>query len=116
MTGASICREHSLAAATLFAQAPIIGAQQEEVAMAENIGRMLMKAAREMGAEDLRLEHGGRHPRVTGRIGERPFMYVVPGSSSDWRAGRNALSGLRRLIGYEKPKADKDGPAKGRSR
>jgi hypothetical protein len=74
--------------------------------MAEQIGKMLLKAARGMGAEDLRLEHGGKHPRVTGRIGDRPFMYVVPGSSSDWRAGRNALSGLRRLLGYERPRSE----------
>lgn len=84
--------------------------------MAEQIGQMLMKAAREMGAEDLRLERGGKHPRLSGRFNDRAFMYVVPGSSSDWRAGRNALSGLRRLIGYEKPKSNKDRPAKGRSR
>lgn len=74
--------------------------------MAEQIGQMLLKAAREMGAEDLRLEHGGKHPRVTGRIGERTFKYVVPGSCSDWRAGRNALSGLRRLLGYQRPQAE----------
>ncbi|MGM0743534.1 MAG: hypothetical protein ACQEVT_18410 [Pseudomonadota bacterium] len=84
--------------------------------MAEQIGQMLMKAAREMGAEELRLEHGSKHPRLIGRFNDRAFMYVVPGSSSDWRAGRNALSGLRRLIGYEKPKPNKDGSAKGRSR
>lgn len=85
--------------------------------MAEKIGQMLKKAADEMGAEDVRLEQGGKHPRVTGRIGERPFMYVVPGSSSDWRAGRNALCGLRRLLGYERPRpASKDGSGKTRNR
>ena len=66
--------------------------------MAERIGPTLLKAAREMGAEDLRIEQGGKHPRVVGRIGEHRFMYVVSGSSSDWRAGRNALCGLRRLL------------------
>ena len=71
--------------------------------MAERIGPKLLKAAREMGAADVRLEWGGKHPRVTGRIKERRFMYVVPNSTSDWRAGRNALAGLRRLLGYKRP-------------
>ena len=85
--------------------------------MAEKIGQMLKKAANEMGAEDVRLEQGGKHPRVTGRIGERSFMYVVPGSSSDWRAGRNALCGLRRLLGYERPQSSsKGGPGKAHHR
>ena len=44
LTGAQVRREQSVAAATLSAQAPAIGAEQEEVAMAEQIGQVLISS------------------------------------------------------------------------
>ena len=71
--------------------------------MAERIAPKLLKVARAMGARDVRLEWGGKHPRLIGQIQERRFMYVFSNAASDWRAGRNALAGLRRLLDGKRP-------------
>ena len=83
--------------------------------MADDIGKALIRRAREWGAVDVRIEHGGKHPRLVGHHKGVAFMFVFPGSTGDRRAALNCLCNLRRVLGVERE--DKPGcrPAKRRS-
>ncbi len=52
------------------------------------------------GAERVRLEHHGRHPRIVFRWQGADAFYVLPGSPGDSARGRqNTISDLRRRLG-----------------
>jgi hypothetical protein len=70
--------------------------------MTDRIGPVLLAEAHELGAEELRVIQGGKHPRLVGRIGERDFVYAFPATPSDWRSALNARAALRRLLGGSK--------------
>ena len=84
--------------------------------MADDIGEILFRQARAWGATDLRIEQGGKHPRLIGRYKGLAFTFVFPGSSSDRRATLNCLSTLRRVLGIEREAKRAHRPAKPRSR
>lgn len=60
--------------------------------------RDLIRLARSLGAEDLRIEPGARHPKLAGRRGGRCFRIAVPCSPGDRRTGANLAARLRRLL------------------
>ena len=70
--------------------------------MPDNIGRTLISRAREWGVTDVRIEQGGKHPRLIGDYRGVAFKFVFPGSTSDRRAVLNCLSDLRRVVGVER--------------
>lgn len=84
--------------------------------MPEDIGKTLTRRAREWGAANLRIEQGGKHPRLVGDFGGKSFIFAFPGSTGDWRAEKNCLSDLRRLLGVERKDRVAIRPAKARSR
>lgn len=66
--------------------------------MVDRIGPKLVNEARRHGAGDVRIHHGGKHPRIVGAIEGESFSYVFAATASDHRAERNALAGLRRTL------------------
>jgi hypothetical protein len=66
------------------------------------MNEIIKRLERELAALGLEatIEHGGRHPRViwTDPIDGQLRKLVIPGTPSDWRAPRNAVCGLRRLL------------------
>lgn len=54
------------------------------------------------GAIILRVEHGGKHPRIVFRHKGRERFYVVPGSASDRRAHLNARRDIRHMLGVKR--------------
>lgn len=84
--------------------------------MPDTIGETLIRRARAWGATDLRIEKGGKHPRLIGHYNGVDFMFVFPGSAGDWRAVLNCLSGLRRVVGVERVDKPAHRPAKRRPR
>ena len=69
--------------------------------MADDIGETLVQRARDWGATNLRIEQGGKHPRLVGDYKGVAFMFVFPGSTGDRRTVLNCLSDLRRVVGVE---------------
>jgi hypothetical protein len=67
--------------------------------MPDDIGETVIRRACEWGATDLRIERGGKHPRLVGRFNNAPFVFVFPGSSGDRRAALNCVSVLRHVLG-----------------
>lgn len=67
--------------------------------MKDNIGRILTEKARSWGATDLRIEHGGKHPRLVGRLDASEFVFAFPSTPGDRRSWRNCVSQLRRKLG-----------------
>ena len=83
--------------------------------MPDDIGKTLIRRAREWGAADVRIERGGKHPRLIGDYKGVAFMFVFPGSTGDRRAALNCLSNLRRVLGVEREEKPARRPAKRRS-
>ena len=87
----------------------------KEEPVPDDIGKTLIRRAREWGAADVRIEHGGKHPRLTGHYKGVAFMFVFPGSTGDRRAELNCLSNLRRVLGVEREEKPQRRTAKRRS-
>ena len=66
--------------------------------MSTDLGRKLLRLADRLGAEEVQIVPGGKHPRLVGRVRGRPFRYVFPFTPSDWRSERNVIAGVRRLL------------------
>jgi hypothetical protein len=60
-------------------------------------------AKAEAGATNVRISHGGKHPRLECYIKGRRIVYSFPSTASDRRALANAESQLRNLLGISKP-------------
>jgi hypothetical protein len=61
--------------------------------------RAVIKFLRQAGAVNVRIEHGGKHPRCYYRWLDKETFYVLPSSPGDaYRGERNAISDLRRLL------------------
>lgn len=57
-----------------------------------------------VGASDIHITKGGKHPRINFTYQEKTQFYVVPGTPSDSYSGmENCLSGLRHFLGLIKP-------------
>jgi hypothetical protein len=84
--------------------------------MADDISERLVRAAREWGATGLRIERGGKHPRLIGHYDGFAFMFVFPGSTGDRRAVLNCLSDLRRVMGVEREVKPERSPTKSQVR
>jgi hypothetical protein len=57
-----------------------------------------------VGASDIHVTKGGKHPRVNFTYQDKTQFYVVPGTPSDSYSGtENCLSGLRHFLGLIKP-------------
>ncbi|HCE72085.1 hypothetical protein KQ247_02655 [Ruegeria pomeroyi] len=82
--------------------------------MPDDIGKTLAQRARDWGATNTRIEHGGKHPRLVGDYLGQPFVFVFPGSTGDWRAVLNCVSDLRRVLGVEREQPKAVRPAKAR--
>lgn len=67
--------------------------------MKNQIGNILLEKARGWGATGVRIEQGGKHPRLIGSFDGKGFIYGFPSTPSDWRSWRNCLSDLRRKLG-----------------
>ena len=70
--------------------------------MADDIGKTLVQRALDWGATNLRIEQGGKHPRLVGDYKGVAFMLVFSGNTGDRRAVLNCLSDLRRVVGIER--------------
>ena len=66
--------------------------------MSTELGRKLLRLADRLGAEDVQIVAGGKHPRLVGMVRGRPFRYVFPFTPSDWRSERNVIAGVKRLL------------------
>jgi hypothetical protein len=84
--------------------------------MPDDIGKTLAQRARDWGATNIRIEHGGKHPRLVGDHQGQPFVFAFPGSTGDWRAVLNCVSDLRRVLGVEREQSKAARPAKVRHR
>lgn len=84
--------------------------------MADDIGKTLAQRAHDWGATNIRIEQGGKHPRLVGDYQGQPFVFAFPGSTGDWRAVMNCVSGLRRVLGVEREQPKAARPAKVRHR
>lgn len=84
--------------------------------MPDDIGKTLAQRARDWGATNIRIEHGGKHPRLVGDYQGQPFVFAFPGSTGDWRAVLNSVSDLRRVLGVEREQPKAARPAKVRHR
>lgn len=82
--------------------------------MADDIGKTLAQRAHDWGATNIRIEHGGKHPRLVGDYRGQPFFFVFPGSTGDWRAVLNCVSDLRRVLGVEREQPKAARPTKAR--
>jgi hypothetical protein len=70
--------------------------------MPDDIGKTLIRRASERGVSHVRIEQGGKHPRLIGDYKGVAFMFVFPGSTGDRRAVLNCLSDLRHVVGVER--------------
>lgn len=84
--------------------------------MPDDIGEVLIRRAGKWGATNLRIEPGGKHPRLVGDYRGVAFMFVFPSSTGDRRAVLNCLSDLRRVIGVERQTKERSRPRKQRPR
>ncbi|WP_156942166.1 hypothetical protein [Hyphomonas adhaerens] len=66
-----------------------------------------MKRAQMWGATNLRIEYGGKHPKLVGDFEGATFKYVVPATSGDRRSELNCLCGLRRMLGVTRNEQQK---------
>ncbi len=61
--------------------------------------RAVIKFLHQAGADNVRIEHGGKHLRCYYRWFDKESFYVLPNSPGDtYRCQRNAISDLRRLL------------------
>lgn len=61
--------------------------------------RAIIKFLRLAGADNVRIKHGGKHPRCYYRWRDKESFYVLPYSPGDtYRCQRNAISDLRRIL------------------
>ena len=44
------------------------------------------------------IRHGGKHPHIVFKVGERCFERAIPASPSDYRSALNARAQMRRLM------------------
>jgi hypothetical protein len=64
-----------------------------------SLHRKVIKYLRDEGARNVRIEHGGKHPRCYFNWGGQEGFCVLPSSPGDaYRGERNVISGLRRLL------------------
>jgi hypothetical protein len=62
--------------------------------------RAVIKFLRQVGAQNVRIEHDGKHPRCYYRWLDKESFYVLPNSPGDtYRCQHNVISDLRRKLG-----------------
>jgi hypothetical protein len=62
--------------------------------------RAVIKFLRQAGAQNVRMEHGGKHPRCYYKWLGKESFYVLPSSPGDtFRCQHKAISDLRRKLG-----------------
>lgn len=66
--------------------------------MKDQIGKILLDHARVWGATGVRIEQGGKHPRLVGSLDGKDFIFAFPSTPGDRRSWRNCLSDLRRKL------------------
>ena len=61
--------------------------------------KKLLNEAHAFGARDVLIVRRRKHPAITGAAPNgRRFLFCFPGTPSDWRAEKNSLAQLRRLL------------------
>ncbi|CCG43366.1 hypothetical protein [Magnetospirillum molischianum] len=62
------------------------------------IAREIVTELERLGVPDYSIERGRKHPKLRINVNGASKIYVLPGTSSDHRALRNAICGIRRLV------------------
>ena len=66
--------------------------------MIREVERMVLAEARRLGLTEVTVTRGGKHEKMRAVCKTKPIVLVFSAKSTCWRAPRNAIAQLRRMV------------------